>query len=149
MFAKKRLDNNAQGEYNSNNNVEGDATNGREEASRKIGSQEVVRNDARRTGSDQEIVSRKIKEILRKSSVKRTHTELAQGKSGRVEQAETAEAFEERVRNDDVAADIVKSFSGRELLKSKDITEIVQFLWEGLNDFSDSEIKRVRPIFYC
>ena len=31
VYSRKRLDNNAQGEYNSNNNVEGDATNGREE----------------------------------------------------------------------------------------------------------------------
>jgi hypothetical protein len=100
VYAKKRLDNNAQGEYNANNNVEGDATNGREEASRKIGGQEVVRNDARRTGSDQESVSRKIKEILRKSTADRRNKSVEGRKSGRLEQAETAEAFEERVRND-------------------------------------------------
>lgn len=72
----------------------------REEASTDNTAQEVERNDTRRTGSNREEITRKIKKILRESSIKRTHTELVRGESGRVEQTETAEAFEERVRND-------------------------------------------------
>ena len=59
----------------------------------------MERNDTGRKGSNREEITRKIKKILRESSIKRIHTGL-DGKSGRVEQTETAEAFEERVRND-------------------------------------------------
>ena len=89
-----------------------------------------------------------IERVMGAAEPQKPHVKQYQTTQGMIKK-QLSDTTKDKKYSKHVAADIVKSFSGRELLKSKDITEIVQFLWEGLNDYSDSEIKHVRPAFYC
>ena len=60
----------------------------------------VAEKDSRREGSNKERLARKIQEILRKSTSNRNTDSTERHGTGRLEQEETAEAFEERVRSD-------------------------------------------------
>ena len=81
-----------------------------------------------------------IERVMGAAEPQKPHVKQVQTTQGMIKK-QLSDTTKDKKYSKHVAADIVNSFSGRELLKRKDVTKIVQFLWEGLNDYSDSAYK--------